>query len=194
MIALLNGRVEEKNLDKIILYVSGVGYEVYVTVNDQSRLDSGSSIKLYIYEHIREQSHDLFGFVQKTDKLLFEQLLSVNGVGPKMALSILNIGTGQELKSAIAGGQVKVLQSANGVGKKVAERIVVDLKDKLGLLSSDDATSFLSDSSINLGDEAHSALMALGYSSQDAMEALRGIDSGLSTEDRIRQALKGARR
>lgn len=194
MIALLNGRVEEKNLDKIILDVSGVGYEVYVTVNDQSWLDSGSSIKLYIYEHIREQSHDLFGFVQKTDKLLFEQLLSVNGVGPKMALSILNIGTGQELKSAIAGGQVKVLQSANGVGKKVAERIVVDLKDKLGLLSSDDATSFLSDSSSNLGDEAHSALMALGYSSQDAIEALRGIDSGLSTEDRIRQALKGARR
>jgi Holliday junction DNA helicase RuvA len=194
MIALLNGRVEEKNLDKIILDVSGVGYEVYVTVNDQSRLDSGSSIKLYIYEHIREQSHDLFGFVQKTDKLLFEQLLSVNGVGPKMALSILNIGTGQELKSAIAGGQVKVLQSASGVGKKVAERIVVDLKDKLGLSSSDDATSFLSDSSSNLGDEAHSALMALGYSSQDAMEALRGIDSGLGTEDRIRQALKGARR
>ena len=194
MIALLNGRVEEKNLDKIILDVSGVGYEIYITVNDQSRLESGSSVKLHIYEHIREQSHDLFGFVQKADKLLFEQLLSVNGVGPKMALSILNIGTGQELKSAIAGGQVKVLQSANGVGKKVAERIVVDLKDKLGLSSSDDATSFLSDSSINLGDEAHSALMALGYSSQDAMEALRGIDSGLSTEDRIRQALKGARR
>lgn len=194
MIALLYGLVEEKSLDRIILDVSGVGYEVYVTVNDQSGLDSGVSVKLYIYEHIREQSHDLFGFVQKADKLLFEQLLSVNGVGTKMALSILNIGTGQELKSAIAGGQVKVLQSASGVGKKVAERIVVDLKDKLGLSSNDDATAFLSEPGNVLSDEAHSALMSLGYSSQDAMEALRGLDVNLTTEERVRQALKGVRR
>lgn len=192
MIALLNGQVEEKGLDRIIINVSGVGYEVYVTVNDQSMLDSGSLVKLYIYEHIREQSHDLFGFVRKADKLLFEQLLSVNGVGPKMALAILNIGTGQELKSAIAGGQVKLLQSANGVGKKVAERIVVDLKDKLGLSASDDATAFLSEPSNTFADEAYSALLALGYSSQDAMEALRGLDTSLSTEERVRRALKGA--
>ncbi len=194
MIAILTGKIDEKTVNSIVLDVNGVGYEVFASYNDQAKLNSGDSAKLFIYEHIREQSHDLFGFLNKQDKQLFEQLLSVNGVGPKMALSILNIGNSQEVRAAIATGQVKILQSASGVGKKVAERIVVDLKDKVGLSASDDATSFLLDANINSTDEAFNALIALGYSSQDATESLRGIDDSLSVEERIRQALKGVRR
>ena len=194
MIAILTGKIDEKTVNSIVLDVNGVGYEIFASFNDQAKLNSGDSAKLFIYEHIREQSHDLFGFLNKQDKQLFEQLLSVNGIGPKMALSILNIGNGQEVRAAIATGQVKILQSASGVGKKVAERIVVDLKDKVGLSASDDATSFLLDASINSTDEAFNALIALGYSSQDATESLRGVDDSLSVEERIRQALKGAKR
>ena len=86
MIAILTGKIDEKTVNSIVLDVNGVGYEVFASYNDQAKLNSGDSAKLFIYEHIREQSHDLFGFLNKQDKQLFEQLLSVNGVGPKMAL------------------------------------------------------------------------------------------------------------
>jgi Holliday junction DNA helicase RuvA len=191
MIAMLTGVVGEKLLDVVVIDVQGVGYGVYVTTEDFGRLNTGERTKLYIYEHIREVSHDLFGFLQLDTKRLFEQLLGVNGVGPKMALNVLSIGNANEVRTAIAGGDVKTIQKANGVGKRVAERIVVDLKDKVGLEGVDlAATGLLQGEQLAQQDEAAEALVALGYSAQDASLALKNIDPGLSTADRIKLALK----
>ncbi len=189
MIATLEGIVSEVLGDQIVLDVNGVGYGLSIATEDHAQLKNGGKTKLYIYEHIRENSHDLFGFCKPDTKLLFEQLLNVNGVGPRMAIAILNLGNAGEVRSAIAGGDTKFIQAASGVGKRVAERVVVDLKDKVGLVASD--SSHLFESSATVKDEAVQGLMSLGYSLQDAQTALSKVDTKLSTEDRIKQALKG---
>jgi len=192
MIATLTGRIAEKIADVVVLEAHGVGYGVLMTLDDSGGLAVGVNTKVYIYEHIREQSHDLYGFTLLTTKQLFEQLLDVNGVGPRMALNVLSIGSEQAVRTALAGGDVKFIQQANGVGKRVAERLVVDLKDKVGLAGVDLATTgLLQSETVALQDEAAEALVALGYSPQDAALALRDIDSSLSTEERIKRALKG---
>lgn len=192
MIATLSGTVTERLGALVVLDVRGVGYGLQVTTEDFGRLATGQAAKLYVYEHIREQVHDLFGFVALDTKQLFEQLLEVNGVGPKMALNVLSIGNGSEVRIAIAGGDVKFIQQANGVGKRVAERIVVELKDKVGLEGVDlSTTGMLQGENLLLKDEAVEALVSLGYSPQDAAQALHGIDPELSTEERIKLALKG---
>lgn len=194
MIAILTGTVLEKTTLEIILNVGGVGYGLFVSTEDYGRLEIGMNTQVYVYEHIREQSHDLFGFLQRDTKLLFEQLLGVNGVGPKMALNILSVGTGYEVRSAIANGDVKTIQRANGVGKKVAERVVVELKDKVGLVGIDlERSGLLQSDGLHLQDEAVEALVALGYSVQDAATALQKVDPTLDTADRIKLALKGAK-
>jgi holliday junction DNA helicase RuvA len=192
MIATLSGVVSEKLADIVVLDVGGVGYGLNVTTEDYGRLVAGEATKVYIYEHIREQSHDLFGFLSKDTKGLFERLLDVNGIGPKMALNMLSIGTSTEVRQAIAGGDVKFIQQANGVGKRVAERVVVELKDKVGLTGVDlESTSLLQSEAAMSKDEAVEALVALGYSLADATHALKGVDPELPTEDRVKQALKG---
>ncbi|HSX07331.1 MAG TPA: Holliday junction branch migration protein RuvA [Candidatus Saccharimonadales bacterium] len=192
MIATLTGKIAEKILDIVVLDVRGVGYGVLVPSEDYGALAVGAEAKLYIYEHIREVAHDLFGFTRQDTKGLFEQLLSVQGVGPKMALSVLSVGTAAEVRRAIAGGDVKFIQRASGVGKRVAERIVVDLKDKVGLSSVDLASTGLLQSEVaGRGDEAVEALIALGYSPQDAAQALQNVDPAAPTEVRIKAALKG---
>ncbi len=192
MIATLFGVVSEKLAGVVVLDVHGVGYGLLVTTDDYSKLVTAEPTKLYIYEHIREQSHDLFGFLTRDTKDLFEQLLEVNGVGPKMALNVLSIATSQAVRQAIAGGDVKFIQQASGVGKKVAERVVVELKDKVGLAGVDLASTGLLQSDTMLhGDEAAMALVSLGYSPQDAARALESVDDTLSTEDRIKRALGG---
>jgi len=194
MISILTGNVLEKGISDVVLDVHGVGYGLNVTTEDHGRLVTGESVKVFIYEHIREQSHDLFGFLTKDTKNLFEQLLGVNGVGPKMALNILSVGTGSQVRVAIAGGDVKYIQQANGVGKKVAERVVVELKDKVGLVGVDlESTGLLHGEGLLLQDEAVEALVSLGYSAQDAAKALQTIDAELPTAERIRHALSGAR-
>jgi Holliday junction DNA helicase RuvA len=175
----------------VILDVSGVGYGLLVANEDYARLGSGDLTKLYIYEHIREQAHDLYGFLNQDTQTLFEQLLGVTGIGPKMALSVLNIGNGSEVRRSIASGDVKSIQKANGVGKRVAERIVVELKDKVGLPGVDLASTGLLQSDASLTqDEAVEALVALGYSPQDAAKALASVDKDLPTEERIKHALR----
>ena len=192
MIATLMGMVAEKLGDIVVLDVRGVGYGLHVTIEDFSRMTTGQSAKVYIFEHIREQSHDLFGFVSLDTKQLFEQLLGVSGVGPKMALNVLSIGNGSEVRVAIAGGDTKFIQRASGVGKRVAERIVVELKDKVGLEGVDlSTTGMLQGEGLLMRDEAVEALVSLGYSAQDAVVALNDVDPALSTEDRIKLALRG---
>jgi holliday junction DNA helicase RuvA len=191
MIATLSGTVAEKLANIVVLDVRGVGYGLFVTTEDYGRLEQAKPAKLYVYEHIREQAHDLFGFSTLDTKRLFEQLLDVNGVGPKMALNVLSIGTPDAVRAAIAGGDVKYIQQAIGVGKRVAERVVVELKDKVGLAGVDlAATGLLQGENVLLQDEAVEALVVLGYSAQDASVALQKVDSELPTEERIKLALK----
>lgn len=192
MIATLSGIVDEKMTEVVVLEVQGVGYGVYVTAEDYGRMAAGETAKIYIYEHIREQTHDLFGFLKRDTKNLFEQLLDVNGVGPKMALNMLSIGSGADVRQAIAAGDVKFIQQAPGVGKRVAERVVVELKDKVGLAGVDlESTGMLQSDEKLMKDEAVEALVALGYTTADAAAALQRVDTKLPTEDRIKQALKG---
>lgn len=189
MIALLQGKVLEKIGYEIVIDCSGVGYGVLVTFEDFGALKTGEQVKLYIHENIRESSHDLFGFLNLESKALFEQLLSVKGVGPKMALAILSVASLARVRQAIAAGDIKFLTQSKGVGKRAAERVVVDLKDKVGLAASADATEFLT-TSADPDDEALQALVALGYSVQDAAEALRQVDPKLASAERIKLALK----
>ncbi|HVX47854.1 MAG TPA: Holliday junction branch migration protein RuvA [Candidatus Saccharimonadales bacterium] len=192
MIATITGVVSEKIADTVVVDVQGMGYGLYVTAEDSGKLASGEKIKLYVYEHIREQSHDLFGFLSRDTKSLFEQLLDVNGVGPKMALNMLSIGSPTDVRQAIASGDIKYIQQAPGVGKRVAERVVVDLKDKVGLVGVDlESTGMLRSDEKLMRDEAVEALVALGYTTADAAAALQKVDAKLPTEDRIKQALKG---
>lgn len=188
MIARLRGEVIEHDDALITVDCGGVGYGVQVCYDEQQQLPSGSKCDLYIAEQIKEDAHDLYGFSSKSRRQLFGLLISVNGVGPKAGMAILNIGSEGQVRSAIASGDTKFISAAKGVGKKVAERAVVDLKNKVGLQASEGAVDFLSDSTDS--DEAVEALTALGYSSQDAVDLLRGVDSKLSTSERIKLALK----
>lgn len=191
MIARLRGEVIEHEDARVIVDCGGVGYGVQVCYDEQQKLLIGSKCNLFIAEQIKEDAHELFGFSAASRKQLFGLLISVNGVGPKAAMAILNIGNEGQVRSAIASGDTKFISAAKGIGKKVAERAVVDLKNKVGLQSSDSAVDFLIDTSTS--DEAVEALSALGYSPQDAVEILRGIDPKLPTTDRIKLALKGRR-
>jgi holliday junction DNA helicase RuvA len=193
MIATLTGKVAEKIAGSVVIDVQGVGYGVLVTTEDFGILPVGNTAKVYVHEHIRENMHDLFGFVNLDTMQLFEQLLDVNGVGPKMALSVLSIGSANEVRQAIAGGDTKFIQQASGVGKRVAERIVVDLKDKVGLVGVDlSASGLLQSDALLRRDEAVEALVSLGYTPQDAAAALAHVPADLPTEERIKQALKHA--
>jgi Holliday junction DNA helicase RuvA len=191
MITTLQGTVTEKIGDILVLNVNGVGYGLFVTSEDFRALETGQITKLYTYEHIREQAHDLFGFSKLETKQLFEKLLGVNGVGPRMGINILSIGSSASVRSAIAGGNVKFIQAAQGVGKRVAERIIVDLKDKVGLASSNlSDIGLLMSAAETSKDEAVAALVSLGYSLADASSMLAGIDRKLPTEERLKLALK----
>jgi Holliday junction DNA helicase RuvA len=191
MIATLNGVVSEKLADMVVLDVHGVGYGLQVTAEDFGRLATEKPAKMYVYEHIREQGHELFGFVSLDTKRLFERLLGVKNVGPKVALAVLDIGTAPAVRGAIAAGDVKLLQSAKGVGKRAAEQIVVELRDKVGLASSEAAEGIVARPGVNTQDEAVEALISLGYSPQDATLALKDIDASLPVEERVKLALKG---
>jgi Holliday junction DNA helicase RuvA len=147
---------------------------------------------VYIFENIKEDTHALFGFTTIDNKQLFEQLLSVKNVGPKVAMSLLEIGSVNDVRTAIAGGDVKRLQSAKGVGKRAAEQIVVELRDKVGMLVTESAEDIVTRSGISANDDAAQALVALGYSELDATLALKSIDTNLPTEERIKLALRGA--
>ncbi len=191
MISTLTGRVSEKLEELVVIDVAGVGYGLLVCAEDFGKLTSDSEVKLYVYEHIREQSYDLFGFTNLATKKLFEQLLSVKNVGPKVALAVLDIGSGDTVRAAIAGGDVKRLQSAKGVGKRAAEQMVVELRDKVGVVVGGDAENIVGRSGIDQNDEAAQALVALGYSEADAQVALSKIDKDLPLETRVKEALKG---
>jgi len=191
MIASITGLVEEKLIDRIVVNTYGLGYEVFVTDMEIAKIETGKNQKLYIYEQIKEDVHDLYGFETFIEKQLFEKLLSVKNVGPRVALAVLNIGSVDSVKQAIAGGDAKLLQTAKGVGRRAAEQIIVELRDKVGLMSSMTAEAIVARSGGGDDDEAVQALVSLGYSIYDARTALSDVDQNLPIEQRITKALKG---
>lgn len=190
MIAYLKGIVSDKVGARVVIECSGVGYGVLVTAQDFELLQLNQPTKVFIYEQIKEDAHELFGFLQAETKQLFEQLLSVKNVGPKVALSVLDIGSGETVRAAISQGDVKKLQTAKGVGKRAAEQIVVELRDKMGAVVGDAVENLISRSGINQQDEALQALVSLGYTETDAVIVLQGIDQSASLEERVKQALR----
>ncbi|HSE29225.1 MAG TPA: Holliday junction branch migration protein RuvA [Candidatus Saccharimonadales bacterium] len=185
MIAHVSGEIVEKTNNSLIIDVGGIGYEIQVASTDFESVKNGDRVKFYTHDHLRENAHELFGFSQLAAKRLFEMLISVSGVGPKMALAILSLGDIEATRSAIANADSSFVQRASGVGKRLAERITVDLRDKVGAPSMASATLTAS-----AGDDALDALLALGYGLQESSEALQGVDSSLDVQSRIKIALK----
>ncbi len=191
MIAHIKGEIAEKFANSVIIDVQGVGYEVGLTSPDFDTLTLNETVKLYTYHHIREQSEELFGFTALEGKKLFEMLITVQGIGPKAAMAILSLGSYEEVRNAIANADAGFISKASGVGKKSAERVIVDLGEKVGLPT---YYGRKGEHTVNVtlpaNDEALDALMALGFQLADATRALEGIDLDLPVEERIRQALK----
>lgn len=190
MIAHVSGTLAEKFLSSLVIDVAGVGYEVYVSSVDYDVAAVGEPIKLHTHHHVREQEESLFGFSQLSAKRLFELLINVQGIGPKAALSILSLAPSEQVRSAIANGDVAFIQKASGIGKRSAERVIVDLKDKVGAPVGD-YSHVPRPATANIPqDDALDALMALGFNLAQASEALQSIDPNLPTEERVKQALK----
>lgn len=189
MIAHVSGVVAEKFGNSVIVDVHDVGYEVQVAAGDFDRALLNEPVKFYTYHHIREQSQDLFGFSSLAAKKLFEMLITVQGVGPKAALAILSVGESEQVRNAIANSDSAFVAKASGVGKKIAERVVVDLSDKVGLATAISSTE--ARAQIPAGDEALEALMALGYNLNDAVTSLENVPKDIPTAERVRMALRG---
>ena len=192
MIAFLKGFIEEKRTDSVLLDVQGVGYKVEVSHQTMQQIDSqGKEIKLLIYHHITENDQRLFGFFSRNEQQLFEHLITVKGVGPKLGLTILSGLPASNLIAAITGGDAVALSRVPGIGKKTAERIIVELKEKVRSLESDsNASTSIPNSGVF--DEAIQALVALGFKTKEAEQAaMKVINEGTNTDSSavIRKAL-----
>ena len=195
MFYYLNGVVAEMEANLAVIDCGGVGYACATTNYTLSQLKKGERAKLYTYMNVREDAVELFGFATQSELHSFKLLLGVSGVGPKAALSILSVNTPANLAMAVVMGDEKALTAAPGIGKKIAQRIILELKDKLAK----EQPSFSGDTgimpSIAVPDdkvrEAGAALAVLGYSASEVAAALKGIDmDALPLEEIIRQALK----
>jgi Holliday junction DNA helicase RuvA len=173
MIAFLKGHIEEKHADSVILDVSGVGYKVEISTQTSEQLASaGSEIKLLIYHHITDNDQRLFGFFTSDEKALFEKLITVKGVGPKLGLTILSGLPAANLISAITQGDAGMLSKVPGIGKKTAERIILELKEKLAEYASEVTGGVKASSDGGIMNEAVQALEALGFKKREAEQAV----------------------
>ena len=190
MIAYIKGRIIEKSTNSVIVDVTGVGYEIFTTTHDAENATIDSEQKFYTYHSIKENAEELYGFSTIAARKLFELLITVQGIGPKAALAILSLDEIEAVRNAIATANVSFISQANGVGKKSAERITVDLRDKVGLPSYIEASSPTSQATSRADDEALDALMALGFSLADGVLFLSDVPTDLPTSERVRLALK----
>lgn len=185
MIAYLKGKLLKKTFTHLLLEVSGVGYLVSVSEPLIADFNVGDEIELYTHQHVREDALELYGFKDYAALELFKLLISVSGVGPKTALAVFSVAAIDDIKEAIIRGDVGLLTKVSGIGKRSAERIVLDLKEKLGGIY---GTAFSSD--ISSADELD-ALMALGYSLPVARQALQTVDKNIiDSAGKIREALR----
>ncbi|MBR2640957.1 Holliday junction branch migration protein RuvA [Candidatus Saccharibacteria bacterium] len=194
MIAHLKGIVEEKfGTNGIIVDVSGVGYEMLVPAPDFEASNLGEERKFYTYHQVRENAEELYGFSSLAAKKIFELLISVQGVGPKAGIAIMSLADAEEVRNAIANGDTAFVSKASGVGKKSAERVIVDLRDKVGIPSRYGATEVKYGGGVKTDepDEALDALIALGFPLKEATAALEKVPTDLSVEERVKLALKG---
>lgn len=197
MFYYLNGTVAEIDANLAVIDCGGVGYACSTTNYTLSQLKKGEKAKLYTYMNVREDAVDLFGFASQSELHSFKMLIGVSGVGPKAALSILSSTTPGNLAMSVVMGDEKALTAAPGIGKKIAQRIILELKDKLakeqagGTFDVGGAAVIPSATSSSKAGEASAALAVLGYGSQEIAAALKGLDmESLSLEEIIRQALK----
>ena len=193
MFYYLNGTVSFMAPYLAVIDCGGVGYACRTTNTTQAQLKIGEKGKLYTYLHVREDAMELYGFATQEELNLFQLLLSVSGVGPKAALSILSASTPANLALSIITGDEKALTQAPGVGKKMAQRVILELKDKLGAAAAGTELHAGTSSAPAAGkaSEASAALAALGYSHSEIGAALRGIDvENLPTEQIVRLALR----
>jgi holliday junction DNA helicase RuvA len=181
MIGSLRGRVTSLSPLAALVEVGGLGYRVNASPNTLARLRVGEEALLYIHDHIREDTHDLFGFPSEEELALFERLMSVSGVGPKAGMSLLSVGSVETVQRAIMAGDLATLTSAPGVGTKIAQKIVLELKGQLV-----DA-----DSAQGPDREVVDALVSLGYSAQQATRALKNVSADVTdVSERVKSALR----
>ncbi len=192
----LNGIVTDIDINLAVIDCSGVGYAVNTTTNTLSRLKIGDKSKVYISECIKEDSFELYGFATVSEKRCFEMLLTVSGIGPKAAQAILCAVTPEGLALAIMNGDDKAITAAQGVGKKIAQRVILELKDKvakqMGAADAPEMPAVLTQTDSGAGrSDAVAALMVLGYGAAEINSVLRRMDtSGMSTEQIVKIALK----
>ncbi|MCL1823340.1 MAG: Holliday junction branch migration protein RuvA [Oscillospiraceae bacterium] len=195
MIYSIKGIVSHIEQNLAVIEANGVGYACRTTANTISRLENGREVMLFTYLHVREDAVELFGFADSAELNAFKLLISVSGVGPKAALSVLSDLSPQGFALCVASGDSKLLTRSQGIGAKIAQRIVLELKDKIDVES-----SFALDKDVVSGGsqrmgggasaEAIAALTALGFTTAQAARALEGVDRGLSTQEMIKIALK----
>ena len=195
MIYYVSGPVTVLEPGLAVIDCGGVGYGCRVTAYTASQLKLDKPARLYVTESIREDAFDLYGFISREEQRCYELLTSVNGVGPKAAMSILSSGGPQNFTLAVMTGDEKMLTAAQGIGKKIAQRIILELKDKLGgsSVELDFSTGPAASAPVQKGNNAamaHAALQELGYSAAEINAALKGADPNASTEDMIRHALR----
>ena len=194
MFSYIQGRVEEINPEGIVLDHDGTGYEIGLPQSSLSQIRRQMQLRVYTYLQVRDDGFSLFGFLKREDLDLFKLLIGVGGIGPKGALSILGVLSVDQLRFAVAAGDDKTIAQAPGIGKKTAQRVILDLRDKIDFTQTLEAQldSRASDSSSDdIRGEAILALNALGYSSAEALQAIRDLDiSSMSVEDLIRAGLK----
>ena len=188
MISKLTGAVTEKDSDYLIIEVGGIGYKVNVSPDVVAKAKEKEEISLFTYLAVRENSLDLYGFLGKGELVFFELLVSVSGIGPKGALGVLSQATPIQLETSITTGDCSILTKVSGIGEKTAERIILELKNKIGKISSLQGSA-RKDSNVDV--ETMEALLALGYSQRDAQEALREIGSKTkNVNENVKRALK----
>ncbi len=194
MLYYVSGTVTVLEPELAVIDCGGVGYGCRITAYTAAQLKLNQSAKLYITESIREDAYDLYGFASREEQRCYEMLTGVNGVGPKAAISILSAGGPQNFTLAVMTGDEKMLTAAQGIGKKIAQRIILELKDKIG--GSDAALDFsgpavsAAPASNNAVAMAHAALQELGYSPAEIAQALKGADPNATTEELVRHALR----
>ena len=186
---MLSGAVAYRNDPYLIINVHGVGYKVLVSNTLLSNANVGTEVTIYTYTHVREDILELYGFSEPQDLRLFELLLSVSGVGPKSAIGVFSIGSRSEIMQAITTGDVAFFTGVSRLGKKNAQKIIIELKNKIGGASGEDLD--LSSDTVSDSDEVIAALQAFGFSRAEAHAALREVkEEGLSTAEKVRLALK----
>lgn len=189
MIDYIHGEMAELTPTTAVLDCGGIGYEINITLIDHANLPQTGRTKLYVHEAIREDAHVLYGFISRRSRELFRMLIGVSGVGPNTARLILSSMTDDQLENAISTGQDMVLKTVKGIGGKTAQRIIVDLKDKI---KAGDPSFITSTPASESYDDSVAALVMLGFTTQQSQKVLKKIfaaDPGITTEKAIKQAL-----